>query len=103
MKSISLSGLGKALHGEHVLTKLLENNMLIKRLRKLELKNKAWWGDADIGLRNAKTLAKFLRKVKSLEAIDLSGNAFAPKQSLAIMSNLLRSDTLIALESLNLN
>ena len=49
LKSFSLSGLGKAVHGEYILSKILENKVLTKRLRKLHLENKEWWSEVDIG------------------------------------------------------
>ena len=60
LKSFSIEGLGKAVHGEYVLAKILENKVLTKRLRKLNLTNALWWGGSDIGQRNAKNLGKFL-------------------------------------------
>ena len=45
LKSISIDGLGKAIHGEYVLSKILENKVLAKRLRKLYITNKEWWSE----------------------------------------------------------
>ena len=85
-----------------MLSTILGNKTLIKRLRHLKIENKAWWDDAGVGWRNTKYLSQFLTKVKALEALDLSDNAFTPKVTLNILSDLIRSDTLINLESLEM-
>ena len=81
LKSFTLNGLGEILHGEYVLSELVDNKTLVTRLRNLNLENRAWWGDAGDGWRNVQILAQFLSKVKALEIIDLSGNHFTNKQS----------------------